>query len=343
MPRLISQGRPRRSTSSKMPHRFKSLSAGCCVRRGFTIVELLVVVTVIGILFALIIPAVQMARESARKAHCRNNLRQVAIASLNFAERHQQFPGNGWGFGWVGENGRAAGRSQPGGWIYQLLPDLDQASTWQLGSDSDPALRRESLKTLCETPLLLMKCPSRPCSQKGPPSRRWAYRNANAPSYVVRTDYAINEGDFLTRTSIGPATLAEGDDPAYIWTDVTKASGVSWLRGGARPGDITDGTSNTILAGEKYVSTLGYSAAFDRGYDQSLYSGVDLDLARWSIETPAMDSDFVAERSFGSAHSQACFLAFCDGSVRSVSYEIDSIVFRWMGNRKDGNVANIEF
>lgn len=308
-------------------------------QQGFTLVELLVVIAVISLLIALLLPAVQMAREAARRTQCRNNLRQIATAMHNFHSTYNQFPGNGWGFGWLGEPGRGAGPSQPGGWIYQILPEVEQSNLWNIGNGLSGNARRDAFRDLCETPLSLFKCPSRPCSQLGPPSTRWSYRNANPPEKVARTDYAINEGDFITGTPIGPGTLDEGDDPKYPWHNVSGATGVSWLRDGARISDITDGTSNTYLCGEKYVSQTGYHEANDRSYDQTMYTGVDLDTSRWTQQTPLQDADPIFDRSFGSAHSQACHMALCDGSVRTVSYSIDSNVHRWIGNRKDGNVV----
>ncbi|MEJ7591373.1 MAG: DUF1559 domain-containing protein [Planctomycetaceae bacterium] len=308
-------------------------------RRAFTLVELLVSIAVIVILIALLLPAVQTTREAARRTHCRNNLRQMAVGAQNFHSTYESFPGNGWGFAWVGEPDRAAGVSQPAGWIYQLLPQLEAANVWSIGAGTTGPDRRQSLAQLCGTRLPLFKCPSRPTDQMGPQTDVFRYRNADTPESVARTDYAINEGDYITGTGSGPQTLEEGDDPDYVWKDVSLATGVSWLRTGARIADITDGTSNTYLIGEKYVSTFGYHQKTDRGYDQTMFAGVDLDLARWTLQTPIQDEEVISERSFGSAHTQACSMAMCDGSVRSISYGIDQDVHRWLGNRMDGQVS----
>ena len=305
-------------------------------RGGFTIIELLVSIAVISVLMALLIPAVQSVRESARRTQCQNNVRQMALGMQNFHSVYGMFPGNGWGYAWVAEPGRAAGTVQPGGWIYQLLPQLELANVWQTGSGTTGQARRDALRELCRVRLPLFKCPSRPCSQMGMPSTVFDYRNASPPDRVARTDYAINEGDVITNTPGGPADLAEGDDPAYAWTDVSKATGISWQRGAARIQDVTDGSSNTYLCGEKYVSLTGYEESKDPGYDQTMLSGVDLDLARWTTEPPISDRTALAERRFGSAHVAGCFMGMCDGSVRAVSYQIDADVHRWLGDRSDG-------
>jgi prepilin-type N-terminal cleavage/methylation domain-containing protein len=82
--------------------------------RGFTLVELLVVIAIIGVLVALLLPAVQAAREAARKTQCRNNLRQIAIAALSHESIHKHYPTGGWGFKWIGWRDAGAGRQQPG-------------------------------------------------------------------------------------------------------------------------------------------------------------------------------------------------------------------------------------
>ena len=162
------------------------------------------------------------------------------------------------------------------------------------------------------------------------------WHNADIRPAQSRTDYAINEGDFPTGTDGGPDSLAEGDDPGFAWTNVTGATGVSFLRSTVRMADIADGTSHTYLIGEKHVSSAHYADAADPGYDQSPFTGVDLDLNRWTYFTPIRDDPRIDPRSFGSAHAGGCHMSFCDGSVRVVSYNIDAFIHRQLGNRRDG-------
>ena len=88
--------------------------------------------------------------------------------------------------------------------------------------------------------------------------------------------------------------------------------------------------------GEKYVTRGNYLTAGDAGNDQSLYSGVDLDLNRWTLDPPSQDATRLGERSFGSVHVGGCHFLFCDGSVRVISYRMDSVIHRQLGTRADG-------
>jgi prepilin-type N-terminal cleavage/methylation domain-containing protein len=107
-------------------------------RRGFTLVELLVVIAIIGILVALLLPAVQAAREAARRTACKNHVRQLALASLVHEDAVGIFPSGGWGWNWVGDNDRGTGADQPGGWVFSLLPFIEETSGYDLAGDGSP-------------------------------------------------------------------------------------------------------------------------------------------------------------------------------------------------------------
>jgi len=181
-------------------------------RDGFTLVELLVVIAIIGILVALLLPAVQAAREAARSAHCKNNLKQLGAGCLLHESRHGWFPTGGWGPGWTGEPQMGFGKDQPGGWHYNVLPFIEQEGLYQLGADSlqDPLLAKDERKQRAQTPVKYFNCPTRrdatlypyrfrPLPNPSPlhpigvaPDN--AYANIDPPSQVARSDYAACSG-----------------------------------------------------------------------------------------------------------------------------------------------------
>ena len=100
---------------------------------GFTLVELLVVITIIGILIALLLPAVQAAREAARRVQCSNHLKQLALGAVNHESANGYLPTGGWGNLWVGDADRGFGAPQPGAWTFNVLPFIEMQELHDLG------------------------------------------------------------------------------------------------------------------------------------------------------------------------------------------------------------------
>jgi hypothetical protein len=311
---------------------------GAMIRRarGVTLVELLVVMG------AITIPAVQAARESARRTECKNHLRQIGIAVAGH-EAHQRFyPTNGWGFRWVGDPDRGFGRKQPGGWIYNIVDYLEGSSARSIGKGLPDSDKRQALSKLLAQPRAEFACPSRRRPVLTPHSKDVAPFNAAWVLLVAKTDYAINEGDYVLAALEGPRSFAEEASSTYRWPDVSKASGVSFQRSMIAAADIEDGLSQTYLVGEKYVSTLGYETADDPSNDQSMYCGVDWDINRWTAGSPKQDAEQPNPVLFGSPHAAGCHFLFCDASVRVVSYTIDVTTHMRLGNRRDGESVSLE-
>ncbi len=128
---------------------------------AFTLVELLVVITIIGILIALLLPAVQAAREAARQTQCRNNLKQLALGCLNHEQANGFLPGNGWGTYWEGDPDRGFSVHQPGGWLYNILPYIEQQTLHDLGAGLDANGKTAQFMLREATVLTVLDCPTR--------------------------------------------------------------------------------------------------------------------------------------------------------------------------------------
>jgi hypothetical protein len=295
------------------------------------------------LLVALLLPAIQAARESARKSQCCNHLKQIALATHSHVSTIGHFPSGGWGASWTGDPDRGFGARQPGGWVYNLLPFLELESLHEEGAGLPEELKRQAASRVMQQPLELFHCPTRRPATPYPNTGPYRQANASPADFVARGDYAMNAGDRLYNSITvdnmgGPATLIEGDT-TYAWRSNAGFTGVSFLRSEARIAQVIDGTSHTYLAGEKYLDTEHYddptdTVESDRGH---LHIGCAPDTIRLAktFLPPRQDSDYVDYLRFGSAHVDVCHFAFCDGSVRAVAYSIEPELHRSQGNRQD--------
>lgn len=303
--------------------------------KGFTLVELLVVIAIIGILVSLLLPAVQAAREAARRTQCKNHLKQLGLACTTFESVHKGLPSGGWGFHWMGDPDAGFGENQPGGWFYSILPYLEQANVRAVAAGLPFAQKRSALTRLAETPVSLMNCPSRRPSMTYPPSSRTNYFNMDHPSLVVRGDYGACMGGrgMVEDAKPEPATLAEGLD--FDWVEVELFDGVVHQHSQVMLKEITDGLSNTYLIGEKFLESDHYEDGLVPYDDQCYYIGFDQDYNLTSRFPPIRDVPLNSNGAFlfGSAHPTAISMVLCDGSVHTVSYDIDIEVHRSFGSR----------
>jgi len=326
---------------------------GELTRRGFSLVELLVVIVIIAVLIAMLLPAVQSGREAARRMKCRNNLRQIALAYRSHQATHEFFPTGGWGWRWVGDPDRQFGLQQPGGWMYNILPFMELDDIYNLGAGMAETPKREALARQREAVVPQFHCPSRRTAKVYPIS--WEFvkthtRNAGSADVFATSDYAANGGDNGPHNPTGPNTYAEGDALGVNrWSAAVRAQTGIMISGDLiQPGHIRDGLANTYLVAEKHLNPVQYENGRDWADNDTCYQGEGWDTHRWTAlnlppvrDTPSPLENFLIS-NFGSVHHGSFHAAFCDGSVRAVSYHISGETHRRLGNRDDGMTIDVD-
>jgi len=325
---------------------------------GFTLVELLVVITIIGMLVGLLLPAVNMAREAGRRATCLNNLHQLSTACANHVNKLGFYPSGGWGSNWVGIPDNGTGVNQPGGWIYQLLPYMDQDNLHDLGKGLSLALSSSASAKRVSMALPVLYCPTRRAGQAYPivsPNNTGGVQVT--PPMAGRTDYAINGGSVPPTWKPfpdfpGPASLAVAG--TFSWPDLTASgfNGIASVRSQVTDAMIPDNKETTYLIGEKYMSPESYIMGNDPGDLYGAMSGDDVSLIRWGgtpkvLLQPTMDRTAsnnppdpktTAPYIFGSAHGAGWHAAFCDGHVQLIGWGIDPTIHQAMASRNGVHV-----
>ncbi|GAA4425094.1 DUF1559 domain-containing protein [Bremerella cremea] len=312
-------------------------------RSAFTLVELLVVIAIIGILIALLLPAVQQARESARRTQCTNHLKQIGLAFHNFQDTYGHLP-------YGGSDTTAAvpmGSSSPSdccnadqldyfNWTYQILPFLEQTALYDLG---DPNNATGTEGSIARNGVAGYFCPSRRVA------------TPYGGSKVYRADYAGNAGE---RHSSGMRAGTSTGKHGVVRNNKTKFP--------AMIEHIRDGSSNTIMVGEKALHDSAYGI---EGGDNEMWNnaGWDEDVIRFGSyydsgsgdstplvpipdwAAPKFDDSgafesFDAKYSlngvfkgwhpyFGSSHNGGTNFCLGDGSVRFIPYTVDGLVFTY--------------
>jgi prepilin-type N-terminal cleavage/methylation domain-containing protein/prepilin-type processing-associated H-X9-DG protein len=264
---------------------------------AFTLVELLVVIAIIGILVALLLPAIQAAREAARRTQCSNQLRQLAVSFHNHHDTHRHLPTGGWHWSWLGYPDYGYGKDQPGGWMYNILPFMEEQDLRDLGAGANAAAMRAATKKRVESPFEGMNCPSRRHTNIYPfQSSVLNFAFCDPFELCSKTDYAANAGDMVSPELNGgpPATGSDNYEAlrtGHNWSlfgtlaysqymGENKATGVVFGRSEIKFRQILDGTAKTYMVGEKYMSTDEYDSGLDYGDNEPAFSGNNTDTLR---------------------------------------------------------------
>jgi prepilin-type processing-associated H-X9-DG protein len=340
-----------------------------------------VVIAIIGILIAILLPAVQAAREAARRTQCKNNVKQIMLAMHNHVSAHRVFPSGGI-YPWPDINlyapaGKAYSSDQQGlSWAYQVLPYMEDTALHGI----------TDVKRLAETPVVMYNCPSRRGATRNP-----GYR-AEIGGYPYLMDYAAavpgpvrgqwkgpgpydtamlgwsaSTQDYLGCVRehfwggdppgpIHPPEYSGGPLPGFVgfWGVIVRSR--LWINGSNKilapwyqritPAKITDGTSKTFVLGEKFLppSVYGGNAWHD---DRGWSDGWDADTLRYTLCRSQTDREIDASNAtvsraagfrFGAAHSGVMNAGFADGSVPTISHNVDIETFNRLAHRADGEL-----
>jgi len=334
--------------------------------RAFTLVELLVVIAIIGILVGLLLPAVQAAREAARRMQCSNNLKQMGLAMHNYHDASRVLPA-----GIMANNGPTSlTPSDPDGpgraacdaittWGTAILPYVEQSSLYNLNNSGLPNWHVANQKVV-STVLSFYLCPSdpKPTTTLARSPSGCYNRNPAGSDLVFKGSYKGVAGKYANLGNVSGTTLFWDFNnffrPGFLPGFDPASAGALHLVGlGAGPesiGSITDGTSNTYLVGEYATRTAPEWSAEPTGGQIFMALGSAspypqcIGLADYNACVAALGGSLTnrCRRAFASMHTGGMQFVYCDGHVSFVSSNIDAGVFQTLATVRGGEVVSVE-
>ena len=291
---------------------------------GFTLVELLVVIAIIGTLVALLLPAIQAARESARRTQCSNNLKQIALAIQMYHDAKKQFP-----------SGRNGVNEFTTSWAFYLLQYLEGGNVFQTWKRNVAPFEEENAPAM-RTPVETYYCPSR----RAPAADR-DFVDGTVPTILAEGvgaggDYAANAGRERVGYGLDPLLRPLSNIDRTVAGPIFTFSKV-------KDRQVEDGLSNTIAVGERHVppeqdNPIGGLQQLAQG-DTAFYSGdIPYTILRSSRDGLAESPQDPSFEKFGSEHSGISQFAFLDGHVRVIAHTIDALAFQLLTSIGDGKV-----
>lgn len=308
-------------------------------RSGLTRVELVVAIIVLCAMAGLLLPALQTGPHvGARRAECINHLKQLSLAAQNHESTFKILPNSGYDRNspptYLGPDllpGK--GDKQQAGWSYQILPFIEQNHLWEA---TQAATLAEKQSMAASGVIAIYFCPSR-----RRPSRAEGRGLIDYAAASISSGLLEHMDDFNTDPGTECAIVRNRNTLEQITADSTSRYSIS-LSG------IKDGTSNVLLFSEKQMNLANEPPAEDD--DQGYCVGHDVDNMRTCVVPPQKDYSDPAEGygggnrvyRFGSSHDSCIVVAMCDGSTRTVSYQIDQRTFLNLCRRRDGAKVNLD-
>ena len=293
-------------------------------RRGFTLIETLVVAAIALTVLAVTMPAVQQAREASRRGQCRNHLKMIGIALHNYHDTFLQFPPALIAPNWEADTGPAYG------WQARITPFIEHTAIY------------ESIDM------------HRPFSPRPGRGKAIDFKTTHIPGYRCPTDATPDQNPYRSKYSTSNYSANIGDDAlprvvtgreSVFWPGAAetprKPNGLMWCNGGARFRDITDGSSVTFMVGERgFQSNAGIWVGAERNRFEN-------DVATDCSHSSRLNT---SKTGFSSSHVDGANFGFADGSCRFISNDIDSKpatddpkrtgIYQRLGNRHDGQSLN---